>query len=95
VSDHLERASCPRLVMDVDDRISRFIENLPILTINDLPEEQDCCPICFLEFSECCTEDETGFSKGVALLACGHAFCVNECVFFVYCGAETNGSKAL
>ncbi|KAG5715825.1 hypothetical protein E4T56_gene17066 [Termitomyces sp. T112] len=55
--------------------ISRVLESLPVLTAEDIPDDEDSCPICLIPFSSLFldnTDDNCGVTK---LAACNHIFC--------------------
>lgn len=54
------------------DLIDLIIDNLPILTANDLINADDSCPICLVPFSSILSDPESGVTK---LDACNHIFC--------------------
>lgn len=63
------------------DLIDLIIDNLPILTANDLINADDSCPICLVPFSSILSDPESGVTK---LDACNHIFCRKEYVSYFY-----------
>ncbi|KAG6814215.1 hypothetical protein H0H92_000892 [Tricholoma furcatifolium] len=63
--------------------ISRAIEELPILTAKDIPDDEDACPICLTSLSTLLkdnTDEEPGVTK---LIACNHIFCRKDLVQWI------------
>ncbi|KAG6821239.1 hypothetical protein H0H93_002349 [Arthromyces matolae] len=55
--------------------IARTIEELPVLTGKDIPDDADSCPICLTPFTVL-FQDDTGDEPGVTkLITCNHFFC--------------------
>lgn len=92
----LARAAAAQLVHDalsVSDRVNQFTRDLPVLSKDQIPLE-DNCPICLVPFLEILNtpqdskpnssstslEDDAGVTK---LEGCGHIFCRRELVISI------------
>lgn len=76
--------------MDHLDLINDFIESLPSLVKDSVPEDL-CCPICLVSFEDIFKDMSTEIPLGgvTMLPSCRHIFCRNESVvsqiFSRYC----------
>lgn len=83
----LARLSARELTLDA--AATAAISRLPDLDEKDIDNLDDSCPICLLSFrsllddtaEEVLGESSMGLTK---VEACGHIFCMNECVTFIY-----------
>ncbi|KAJ7904467.1 hypothetical protein B0H14DRAFT_3421245 [Mycena olivaceomarginata] len=61
-------------VSSVEDRISVFIDSLPVLGKEDV-DIADSCPICLVSLESLLADSEPGTEEGVTKLNCAHIFC--------------------
>ena len=63
-----------------DDSITLSLSNLPRLTLKDIENADDCCPICLIPYRtilEQLVEDEEN-NCVTKIEGCGHVFCIQE-----------------
>ncbi|RDB22570.1 hypothetical protein Hypma_010247 [Hypsizygus marmoreus] len=68
---------------DARDRIKLIIDSLPVISVQDLPDTDDSCPICLTSFSSLFadrTDPEAGVTK---LIACNHIFCKKDLIQWI------------
>lgn len=70
--------------MDHLELINNFIESLPYLEKDQVPEDL-CCPICLVSFQDIFedTSNDEKVDEGVTQLPCLHTFCRKEYVFYL------------